>query len=289
MQSLDGITTVCLDSMDQQLETILRGMIRAERSRRARPITDSLGRVTDEFTARGALRHGRYPVMLDLETAKEYEWRADKWLGIVQRAVNETGLTWTAERARDTQSVIESELVTDTNELIEMLGQKAFGRNEVRTAELEEAKDRSRAQLSHELELLVFAQDRTRVPIAEQLCAPRYAAVEAAWKKAMNLLDSPTPDYSNAAKEAVGTVEQLARIVVGKPTATLGDSIKDLRISSRIEAPLLKGIEELWGWASVTPGVRHGAGTAEVNAATAQYAVSLAEAALGLLLASDAA
>ena len=85
-------------------------------------------------------------------------------------------------------------------------------------------------------------------------------------------------------------VEQLARIVTGKPGITLGDAIKELQKAGLVEAPLLNGIKEIWGWTSEAPGVRHGsAASATTDAATARYILAQAEAALGLLLAKDAA
>jgi len=275
--------------MDSRLEAIIRGMIRTERSRRTTPAYEALARVTHEFTASGGLGHGRYAVVLDREVAGEYEVRAEKWMSITRQAVSEAELTWTSERVRDINNLLSTELLVDWEELIGLLRQKVSHGMQARIDEIEKAKNRIDAQFSHELELLLYAQDRTKIPIEELLVAPRYAPVLFALKKARILLDSIEPDYANAGKEAVAAVEQLARITVGKPTVTLGEAIKDLRNSSRIQAPLLKGIEEIWIWASSTPGVRHGSGApADVDVATARYVVAQAEAAIGLLLAHDA-
>ncbi len=276
--------------MDQELEVIIRGMIRTERSGREIPISDALAQVTSEFTQRGASGHGRYPVMLDREVAREYEWRADKWFSIVRKVVSDAGLTWTPDRARDLRHLLETELLTDWDELVERLRQRPSRGAPARMDELDNAKDRALGRISQQLELLVFAQDRSRIPISERLSAPRYAPVLLAWKKARDFLDRPTPDYNNAAKEAVGAVEQLARIVTNEQNATLGEAIKKLRSSSRIHTALLKGIEELWAWASDTPGVRHGsAAPVQVDANLARYVVAQADAAIGFLLGIDAA
>jgi hypothetical protein len=92
-------------------------------------------------------------------------------------------------------------------------------------------------------------------------------------------------DPTNAAKETVSAVEQLARIVTGAPKGSLGDCLKALQAANRVQRPLLKGVEELWGWTSGEPGVRHGAGT--ITPAEAQYILTIAEAALLLLLSVD--
>jgi hypothetical protein len=58
----------------------------------------------------------------------------------------------------------------------------------------------------------------------------------------------------------VGAIEQLARIVTASPKAKLGECITTLRKTGRVQPPLLRSIEELWGWTSGEPGVPHGAG-----------------------------
>lgn len=275
-------------TMDEQLARIIRKMIATERSRRSIPTSDSLNEIKEDFTKRGALGQGRYPVMLDTQAAQEYEHRADQWLRIICRAMADSEFSWTYERAQRMDHILRTELVTDWEDLIERLRVKAT-QHKPRIDELERAKDRAFARYNSEMELLVLSQDRNRIPVGEQLTATRYAAVHESWKKARSFLDSDAGDKANAAKEAVSAVEQLARIVIGDETKTLGGAIKILRESGRIQAPLLKGLEEIWGWTSSVPGVRHGAGLDTAELPTARYIVELSEAALRLLVASDAA
>ena len=275
--------------MNEDLEKIARGLISAERSRRGTVVGSSLARIADEFTSRGALGHGRYPVMLDAECAKEYEWRATKWLEILRRVMNETETPWTITRSAQLRQFLATELLRDWEELIALFRQRTQRAHNPRIDQLDAAKDRVRIELEHQLELLVVAQDRTQVPLTEQLQAPRYEPVRLGWSKAQALLAGQPADFNSAAKEAIGAVEQMARIVTGNAGATLGDAIKELRKSGRIQAPLLKGIEEIWGLTSEIPGVRHGSGTAPLDASTAQYIVNQSAAALALLLARDAA
>ena len=83
-------------------------------------------------------------------------------------------------------------------------------------------------------------------------------------------------------------MEQLGRLLIDNKTATLGDVIKELRKRSFLTAPLLKGIEELWAWASNEPGVRHGAtANIAIDTTEARYALDLAEGALSLLIQLD--
>src|SRR5438105_3331042 len=104
--------------MDDDLEKIIRGLISAERSRRGATTGASLARITDEFTSRGASGHGRYPVMLDVECAKEYEWRAQKWLEIIRRVIKETQTAWTPTRSAQIRHFLATELLRDWEELI---------------------------------------------------------------------------------------------------------------------------------------------------------------------------
>jgi len=272
--------------MDPRLDTIIRGLIRAERSRRKTPTARAMAKVTEGVPA----GHSSFPIALDQEAAREYDSRGKGWIALVKRAVTDAGLTWTAERAAEVGHLLETEFLVDWEELVELVRNRTKARGDGRIQELEAASSRIQAEFPHELNLLVLAQDRGRIPIEEQLAAPRYAAVLQAWRKARNLLDAPQPDYPNAAKEAVSAVEQLARTVIAKPSATLGEAIKDLRSSGRIQAPLLKGIEEIWGWASDTPSVRHGASSAlVVDGSTARYIVAQSQAGIALLLSTDAA
>jgi len=276
--------------MNDRFEGIIRGIVGTERGRRGATVADAFSKVTNTFAKGGALGNSRYPLMLDREGAREYEWRADKWLEIVRDAASVADLPWTAERARDAQRVLESELLADWEDLVDQLRQRATPHNPAKIDELDNAKNLVRARIAHQLDLLVFAEDQTRIPVLEQLGSPRYAAVLLARSRARDLLDASPPDYANAAKEAVSAVEQLARIITRRPTATLGEAIKELRTSSRIQAPLLKGIEEIWAWSSATPGVRHGSSSPMVvNGADARYIVAQSDASLGLLLAADAA
>jgi hypothetical protein len=272
--------------MDDRLSRIVTDMIGTERSRRVVPVQAALREVLDKYTIAHALGHGRLPVEQERVCAAEYEERARLWLGIVRRVFAETDEPWTPEAAERVTALLADELAADWNGLLDAYREKLAGQTPPhRSGALDTAKDRAAAHLRQELALSVRAQDRTRIPVTEQLRAPRYAAVHDGWVKAHDLLRGSPSDPSNAAKEAVGAVEQLARLVTASPKAKLGDCIKALQKAGRIRRPLLKGIEELWGWASGQPGVRHGSGG--ITPAEAQYVLTMAEAALRLLLSVD--
>ena len=93
--------------------------------------------------------------------------------------------------------------------------------------------------------------------VQEKLSAPRYDAAREHFSKAAGYITSPTPDWPNAAKEAVSALESLAKIVTDRPNDTLGDVIKILRRAGKLPPPLDKTIEAIWGFANSTPGIRH--------------------------------
>lgn len=289
MGNLAGIgdrPQVEITSMDEDLSRIITGMISTERNRRIETVQAGLGKVMDEYTRRGALGHGRLPIDLEKVCADEYEARAGLWLGISRRVFGEADVPWTSESAEQVAKLLATELSKDWDGLLDAYRSKVAPKDKDRRfGALDTAKDRAAAHLEHEIAFSVQVQDRTRIPITEQLRAPRYAAVHDGWTKAHGLLRQTPADPSNAAKEAVSAVEQLARIVTGLPTATLGKCIKVLKESQRVQSPLLTGLEELWVWTSGEPGVRHGAGS--ITPMEAQYVLKLAEAALLLLLSVD--
>ena len=273
--------------MDQSLSHLLIDMLRVARNGRLVPASKALAQVTDQATKAGALRHGRYPILLDEASAAEYELRGRKWLEIVRRVFDETRTPWSADSSREALHLITLELNTDWEEILGRLRGKVPAGTQLHMDQLDSAKDRTRSYLEHEFAILVLREDRGRVPLADRLAADRYRVARAAWAKAQSLLSSSPTDLANAAKEATGAVEALARVVTGQPSATLGDAIKTLRTTKNLEAPLLKGVEELWGWASNEPGVRHSGVEEPLDLARVRYIFALAQGALELLLALD--
>ncbi|HEY3114756.1 MAG TPA: hypothetical protein VGJ62_13840 [Gemmatimonadaceae bacterium] len=259
-------------------------MIQTSRAGRSLPTYHALQDVRDQFTRNGALGQGRYPVTLDQAASGEYELRAKALSDIAKRVFVETETAWTRSAGNSVLHLLELELVTDWDELLDVQRSMVGPGGSIRFDVLEATKNRMRKHIAEELDLLILRQDKTRLPLDDALAAPRYASVRAAWTKADRLFRNSPPDLANAAKEAVGATEQLARILTGNASATLGDAIKHLRNSSRLQAPLLKGLEELWALTSATPGIRHGGATTPMDPVAAQYVFDLAQAGIRLLL-----
>jgi len=124
---------------------------------------------------------------------------------------------------------------------------------------------------------------------AELLCAiPRYTGPCKHWRAARAALAEEELDYAGAAREAVGAVEGMCRIILGDDSITLGEAVKRMRSQDLLHPALAKSVEGLWGYASAEPGVRHGAVRSSfVEPHEAEFVVEACDAAIVLLLAID--
>jgi hypothetical protein len=95
--------------------------------------------------------------------------------------------------------------------------------------------------------------------ISDRLTEARYDASAQQLRKAYGFLAGEHPDYENAAKEAVGALESLARQMSGE--ATLGRSAATLLRRGAIDPPTAKILTDLYEYRNRTPGVGHGAET----------------------------
>lgn len=275
--------------MDEELTKILRDAISVSRSGRQRSTGEALMAITQDFTRKQALGHGRYPVELDSAAARELEARADEWFDISRTVLVEGGLGWTKSVAVEMESLLRGEVTRDWEELYGRIQQKETAMTKTRVAELVAAQDRANVKLKSQLDRAVLAQDRSTLSNDQLLASPRYVSIQRARNKARDFLAAEPPDLANGTKEAVAAVEQLARLVIGQPKKTLGEAIKVLRQDHDVPPPILKGLEELWGWASTTEGVRHGAGELSTrDRALARYIVAQCDAALAYLATLDA-
>lgn len=71
------------------------------------------------------------------------------------------------------------------------------------------------------------------------------------------LADRKNPDYRNSIKESISAVEAMARIIVGKPKATLGEALKILDGKIDVHPALKAGFEKIYGYTSDESGIRH--------------------------------
>ena len=68
------------------------------------------------------------------------------------------------------------------------------------------------------------------------------------------LSDRNNPDYRNSIKESISAVEAICKEVTGKPKATLGDALKEIK---NLHPALKSALSSLYGYTSDTEGIRH--------------------------------
>jgi len=69
--------------------------------------------------------------------------------------------------------------------------------------------------------------------------------------------DRKNPDYRNSIKESISAVESLAKIISGKPKATLGEVLGKLKPTIQIHPALEEGFKKIYGYTSDSHGIRH--------------------------------
>lgn len=75
---------------------------------------------------------------------------------------------------------------------------------------------------------------------------------------ALDLLsDRSDPDYRNSVKESISAVESAARVVSGKPKASLGDLLPILKKAGHLHPAQAEAFSKLYGYTSDEQGIRH--------------------------------
>ena len=82
--------------------------------------------------------------------------------------------------------------------------------------------------------------------------------VRAQWLKAKNFIAASSPDFENAVKESINSVESCLMILLKEPKGTLGRMIKRAGLDEDIE----RLVSQAYGFASNRSFVRHGGTTA---------------------------
>lgn len=98
------------------------------------------------------------------------------------------------------------------------------------------------------------------------------------------LAQKPEADVRNAITEAVSAVESAARVVAGKPKATLADALKALERAGDVHPALKDAWLKLYGYTSDEEGLRHAmTEDPHIDFATAKYMVVSCAAFVNLL------
>ena len=90
------------------------------------------------------------------------------------------------------------------------------------------------------------------------LADSRFAGVAAHLQRALDhYANRENPDYRNSIKESISAVENMARIVSGKPKAMLGDALKEIEKKRSLHEALKGGFIKLYGYTNDADGIRH--------------------------------
>lgn len=118
----------------------------------------------------------------------------------------------------------------------------------------------------------------------------RFAGPEEQFAKAVRALSvRPEPDTANCVKDAVGALEGVARIVIGKRSALLSKIVAELERKRVIHPALAKCFVDLYGYRGDAEGAAHGAVTdAPVPLAEAELALNMSASLIIYLVNKDA-
>jgi hypothetical protein len=254
---------------------------RNERTRRA------LHRRRYDAEKSGRLREQFYATDQQDACVKEIEDRTDVIWNAYKRVIVEARIVWTAAIREQIVARIVEMLDADVPYVEEMAREVIVGYGHGFSLFLRDSRPEIERRIAVEMDLFALQHQPVGASVRDQLQAPRYAGPRDHWIGVDRAMKQSPPDFAAAAREAVNGVEGLAKIVAASPTDTLGDCIKLLRKSERLDGALAKGLESLWGFANTH--FRHGAHvTRSLSEAETAYVIESCEAATKLLLSLDA-
>jgi len=248
-----------------------------------------LQRRDGEATRRGVANEGFYRHEQEAACVREFDERLHAVWMSYRRVVVETGLSWTAELRHEINQRIEEQLQNDRSYIEEMARNHITTHGHGFSLFLTDSSKALLDGLSAEIDLFATRYEPVGATLVNALQAPRYSGPLMHWTDARRAIRESPPDGLRAAREAVSALEGIARIVVAEPKSTLGECIKSLKATQRIDGATAKGMEGLWGFSSDSPGLRHGATQrVELSLAEAEYVIDSVEASGKLLLSLDA-
>lgn len=76
-------------------------------------------------------------------------------------------------------------------------------------------------------------------------------------ERALHLLYDKPPDFRNSIKEAISAVENVAKLLTGNSSTTLGAALKVLDRNSTFHPAFTEALNKLYGYTSNAEGIRH--------------------------------
>lgn len=94
--------------------------------------------------------------------------------------------------------------------------------------------------------------------LEEALQDTKFSGVNKHIETALTLYSNKeNPDYRNSMKESISAVESMAKIIAGKPKATLEDALKVLDKEEKLHRALRDGFGKLYAYTNDADGIRH--------------------------------
>jgi hypothetical protein len=260
------------------------------RHRRNDRVYAQLYKAEGEAVGSGAVERSHYAHEQRDLCVRDLDDRATEMWAAYRRVVIDAGVRWSETLREEILGKIGADLQQDVNYVQEIARSVIAGHGHSFELFLADACKVTMSRLSTELTLFGMTHRPLLQSIATEFRSPRYDGPRGQWDRVIALLRAEKPDLFAAAKEAVGAVEGLARILIGSETSTLGESIKKLRTAGHLHSSTARALEAFWAMANTVPGLRHGSHTPESIAdVEVQYLIDNAEAAIQLLVRLDRA
>lgn len=114
---------------------------------------------------------------------------------------------------------------------------------------------------------------------------PEFKGADEQFRKALGHLNATKPDYENCVKDAISTIESVARILGADNNLLLSAFVKDLANQKVIPKPLDQVFQKLYAYRGNEPGVAHGlVGESEVGVEEAEFILAASAASVIYLI-----
>ena len=273
-------------SIPEELVKLAERFIKPKLDGRNDQTRQLLYRRQEEASRAGRLQSQYYATDQQALCIAEIESRADVIWNAYKQVITESRVPWTDAVRDRIDKRISVMLDADIPYVEEAARQVIVGHGHGFALFLHDARPQIVSRIGAEMELFALSYRPVDVSVREQLLAPRYTGPLDHWIRADRAAEQSPPDLVASAREAVNGVEALAKIVAVLPTGTLGDCIKALRSTNKLDGPRGKDLESLWAFANSR--FRHGAVVPHrLSEEDYDYVIHSCVAAMKLLLSLD--
>lgn len=275
-------------SLDPELTLFAERLIPMKCDERTAALRDDLLHRENEAVEQGTAGTNAYARAQMNACIHELNERAEAIWVAYRTVISEARVAWSAEVREVVVQRIKSETEPDIGYIEEMARDVIVRHGHGFELFLRNRWPDMLARIETKVDLFGINQRPVPGELITQLSSPRYAGPAIHWRRTQEALVASPPDLVGAAREAIHTVESLAKVLTGKHTATLGDCIRTLKSSNVMPAAVAKQMDALWGYSSNLESVRHGSSTGDIpGEAELLFVVGSAEASSKFLLSLD--